>query len=178
MEILTIETLKEIMPDLDSFHCDFLSQNCIAALEKNKHTAGCMLSTTGDNITTFGLKWSRKVNHKSFNNSTARTEKAAEAIALFLTPKLTEYRVVRQSETGTGFDYWLDYDENHELHNPRNFLLARLEVSGIDTETKVNTVDKRVNDKKIQVSKSDSMQLPAYIAIIEFSAPKAHFTKK
>jgi hypothetical protein len=178
MEILTIERLKETTPCLDPMHCDFLSNNCIVALEENKHRTGCRLSVSGDNIITFRLEWSRKVKKASYEESRYVTKNAAEAIAFFLTPELTVYSVIRKSETGTGFDYWLSYDEKHPMYQPKNFLMARLEVSGIRKETKLNTMQKRIDEKKLQVHKSDAMRLPAYIAIIEFSAPKAHFGEK
>jgi hypothetical protein len=148
MEILVIERLKEITPSLDPMHCDFLSSNCIAALEQNQHKTGCMLSVTGDSIIDFRLQWSRKVVKASFEESRDVTKNAAEAIAFFLTPELTAYSVVRKSETGTGFDYWLSYDEKHPMYQPKNFLMARLEVSGIRRETKINTIQKRIDKKK------------------------------
>ncbi len=157
MEILVIETLKQITPALDSMHCDFLSQNCIAALEESQHKTGCMLSVTGDSIIDFRLEWSRKINKASFEESGDVTKNAAEAIAFFLTPELTTYTIVRKSEKGTGFDYWLSYDEKHPLYKPKNFLTARLEISGIKKKTKFNTMKKRIDGKKLQVGRSDAM---------------------
>jgi hypothetical protein len=79
---------------------------------------------------------------------------------------------------GTGFDYWLGYDESHSKYDPINFLLARLEISGIKSETESNNVDRRVKEKKKQTNPSDYLKLPAYISVTEFSEPKSYFGKK
>ena len=50
---------------------------------------------------------------------------------------------------------------------------ARLEVSGIMHENDSNTAEKRFRQKANQTSQSDDTRLPAYISVVEFSAPKA-----
>lgn len=76
------------------------------------------------------------------------------------------------SRKGTGIDYWLG-DKDSILFQKK----ARLEVSGIlhGDETMIKS---RHIMKVEQTNKSDDYQLPAFISIIEFSEPKALFTKK
>jgi len=105
-------------------------------------------------------------------------EHAAEAIAFFLTPRVTEFSVIEEAIIGTGFDYWLGYDESHDSYDSKNFLQARLEVSGIKSESITNTIQKRVKEKKQQTIKSENLKLPAYVSVTEFASPKTYFGKK
>lgn len=45
-------------------------------------------------------------------------------------------------------------------------------------ETNDNTVNKRFQQKAAQTDRSDSMRLPAYVSVVEFSTPKAKFDIK
>ena len=87
------------------------------------------------------------------------------------------YNILSTSEA-LEVDYWLGYDVNHEEYDEFNFIKARLEVSGILKETKINSLQSRINIKKNQTKKSDNTGLPAYVSIVEFSTPKAYFGKK
>ena len=178
MEILKIEELKETIRVFSSTQCDFLSENCIVALEKNNHLSGCQLHVTGDNKMNFNLNWSRKFSKGGYKESKKIVEHAAETLSFFLSSKFTNYNVIEEALIGTGIDYWLGYDELHKLYNPKNFIQARLEVSGINKETRTNTLERRVKEKKQQSKNSDYSKLPAYIAVVEFATPKAFFGKK
>jgi hypothetical protein len=120
----------------------------------------------------------KKFSKAGYKERVKVTEKAAEAISFFLTVRLTSFTIIEETCFGTGVDYWLGYNEQHPLYNPKNFFNARLEVSGIFRETTENTLEKRIHKKKAQTSLSDGTQLPAYISVIEFSSPKAYFGKK
>ncbi|WP_462221695.1 hypothetical protein [Ferruginibacter sp.] len=178
MEVLTIEELKETISVFSSTQCDFLSENCIVALEKNNHISGCKLNVTGDNVRSFNLNWSNKINTAGYRESKKIIEHAAETISFFLCTKFTNYTVIEEAVIGTGIDYWLGYNELHQLYNPKNFLQARLEISGIEKETPTNSLEKRVKGKKQQSKASDYSKLPAYISVVEFSTPKAFFGKR
>lgn len=65
-------------------------------------------------------------------------------------------------------------------HDKDSFLFqrkARLEVSGI-LKGNDSMLRNRHAAKVEQTRKSDSMHLPAYVSVIEFSQPKAVFTKR
>jgi hypothetical protein len=178
MEVLTIEELKETISVFSSTQCDFLSENCIVALEKNNHISGCKLNVTGDNTMSYNLNWSSKVNTAGYKESKKIIEHAAETISFFLCSKFTNYTVIEEALIGTGIDYWLGYDEVNQLYNPKNFIQARLEISGIEKESPANSLQKRVKEKKQQSKASDYSKLPAYISVVEFSTPKAFFGKR
>jgi hypothetical protein len=178
MEVLTIEELKETISVFSSIQCDFLSENCIVALERNNHVSGCKLNVTGENTRSFNLNWSSKVNTAGYKEAKKIIEHAAETISFFLCSKFTNYTVIEEALIGTGIDYWLGYNELHQLYNPKNFIQARLEISGIDKESSTNSLEKRIKEKKHQSKKSDNSKLPAYVSVIEFATPKAFFGKK
>ena len=85
----------------------------------------------------------------------------------------TDYTVIERSRKGTGFDYMLG-DRQEPFFIPK----ARLEVSGIMHETDGNTVEQRFRQKSKQTLKTDTTRLPAYVAVVEFSKPKAIFAIK
>jgi hypothetical protein len=62
MPKLNLENIKETVQLFSPTQCDFLTENCIVAFEKNNHSTGCKLSVTGDNNTTFEIEWFKKVN--------------------------------------------------------------------------------------------------------------------
>lgn len=82
------------------------------------------------------------------------------------------YTVIERSRKGTGFDYWLG-DKNSYLFQKK----ARLEVSGI-LKGDDSLLKSRHAAKEEQTSKSDELCIPAYVSVIEFSKPKAFFTKR
>jgi hypothetical protein len=178
MEYFTLEELKETIKLFSSSQCDFLSENCIVALENNRHSSGCKLFVTGDTKEDFKLIWSKEFNKAGYKEKKKITEHAAETISFLLCTYFTEYTVIEEALIGTGIDYWLGYDETHSNYNPKNFIQARVEISGIDKESQTNSLGKRANEKKKQSNVSDSTKLPAYISIVEFSTPKAFFGKK
>ncbi len=172
---LIIDDLRKLITTISSIHCEFLTENCITLLENNGHQSGCSLSVSGDTQTEFDLQWKKEINKNSYKEPAKVAEHAAEAISFFLSAKLTDYTIIEEALIGMGFDYWLGYDENHQFYNPDNFMKARLEISGIEKETKTNNLDRRIKEKKEQTRKSDYTMLPAYISIVEFSSPKAFF---
>ena len=178
MNIFTIEELKDTITLFSRNQADFLSENCVVALEHNSHSSGCILKLSGDKTEDISLKWTVKVVKSGYKEEKKFIEKSAEALSFFLCRYLTDFNIIEEASIGTGIDYWLGYDQNHDLFDPKNFLQARLEISGINKETLGNTLDSRVKVKKKQTAPSDGTQLPAYISVIEHSTPRAHFSKK
>jgi hypothetical protein len=179
MEILTLEELRDTAKLLSYVQCDFFSENCIVALEHNNHSPGCELRLIGDIVTTnFKLKWGRKIIKSGYKERKKFIEHGAEALSFFLAKKITEYSIIEEAEIGTTVDYWLGYDVEHILYDPKNFIQARLEISGINKEKASNTLEKRVREKKEQIKSSKRVKLPAYVSVIAFSSLKAFFGKK
>ena len=178
MTVFTLDELKDTITLFSAIQADFWSENSIVALEHNNHESGCLLNVTGDQTEEIQLQWTTVIVKNGYQEEKKFIEKSAEAISFFLCRKYTEYNVIQESCIGTGVDYWLGYDENHQSYDPMNFFNARLEISGINNETPTNTVASRVKVKTKQTTPSDGTALPAYISIVEHSTPKAHFSKK
>lgn len=175
---LELELLATQVQKFSESQCDFLCENCIVALEYNSHSTGCKMELIGDSIKSFTLIWKKQVNKAGYKEQKKFIEHGAETIAFMLTPQLTEFSVIEEATIGTGFDYWLGYDESHENYNPKNFMQARLEISGINSETTTNTVEKRVKEKKQQTNRTGHLRLPAFVSVTEFASPKTYFGKK
>jgi hypothetical protein len=164
------------MVNWSATQCDYYSEACVVQLEELSHQSSVSLKVLGDNLTTFNLLWSSSPVTKGWKATAKLTENAATAIAFFLIVELTEYSVIEESRIGTGIDYWLGYDESHELYDEDNFLNARLEISGIRND--YAGVTARINKKLKQTRPSDYTGLPAYIIVVEFSSPIAVLIKK
>jgi hypothetical protein len=178
MSTITIDQLHTTVESFSRCQLQFLSENCIVAMETSKHKPSCTLTVTGSSQITYTLQWTTGISLAGYKEPVKFTEHGAEAIAFLLAQKRTRFKVLEEALIGTGFDYWLGYPSTHPKYDPKNFLRARLEVSGILEETGSNTLAKRIAQKKKQVSVTDDLKLPAYIAITEFSTPQAYFGKK
>jgi hypothetical protein len=101
------------------------------------------------------------------------TEIGAYCLGIMIIQKLTAYKVIRQSQKGTGFDFWLgNQGDKYPYQNK-----ARLEVSGILNGSHFH-INQRVRDKIEQTKQSNHLKLPAYIAVIEFSIPLLRVVKR
>ncbi len=116
---------------------------------------------------TFDFIWDEVSKLDGWVDNDIVAEHGALAIAFFVIQRVTDFTVVRQSRKKTGFDYWLGYKKEHVNYDPQNFLLARLEISGIFNGTEQD-VKSRVKKKMDQVNRSASLNLPAYISVTEF----------
>ena len=138
-------------------------------LEAQGHSPNANLTVTGDIDDCFLLKWSPVPSEAlpSWQDEEDTTEHGACAIAVLLADKELDYRVIRTSARGTGFDYWLG-DVGTELFQDK----ARLEVSGI-RQGVASQIRQRVRQKLRQTRKSDSTGLPVYVIVVEFGQPEA-----
>jgi len=112
---------------------------------------------------------------RAWNDEQVTTEHGACGVAVLLIKSFTEYTVIERSRKGTGFDYWLGYqEEDAVLPFDKK---ARLEVSGIRKGTE-QQVRSRVQTKLKQTNPSDGRGLPAYIAVVEFGTPRTEVVQK
>ncbi|MGB0931627.1 MAG: hypothetical protein ACPGVB_12660 [Chitinophagales bacterium] len=125
------------------------------------------------------LEWSNDLSQEtidSWKNNHDIAEFGAIAIALLLIQKFTDFDAFEISNLGTGIDFWL----GKKL--PNTYAIqkreARLEVSGIFTETSSNSISKRTWQKSKQMEKSDHTKLPGYVVVTAFDSPKSKFVKK
>jgi hypothetical protein len=152
----------------------------VVCLNKNSHETGVSLDLKGIKKETVFVNWTTPYDERlerAYCDQNVSTEFGAYGIAILLALRLTEYTVIEKTRGKNGFDYWLGKKstDDEEVFNPEK--TARLEISGIfnGDVTDVNT-RKRIKIKQTDIS--DKSGFPAYIAIVEFSKPLAHFEKK
>lgn len=172
MEIKNIELLSNtdfgsyILPNMYSYYAEAAA---ICFEENNfKGTVSLKIEQSETEIAVFHFNWSC-VNQQikdMHNDLIYETEYAAYCIAFLIIHHLTDYKVIRRSKRKTGFDYWLGEKETDYPFTDA----ARLEVSGI-LKGKSTDISQRIKVKKEQIKQSNSLKLPAYIIVTEFSKP-------
>lgn len=172
-----LSDLREKCPKLPPKRCDSMAEAGAIAFENQSHESGVELLVDGPRSEKFTLTWDAPDARGDWPEMRELANEGAVAVALSLVFEMTDFEVIRQSRIGTGFDYLLGYQENHPSYDSDNFLAARLEISGIKNGT-TNEIAQRVRDKMKQTNASDSLGLPAYVALTEFSKPVAIFKKK
>jgi len=174
MEI-NITDIKKGLPGISSVAAQQLYEAFEVCMHSSGHPEEVSLKMEGDTSDSIALRWLDEFNDqkaRTYADMQYTTEHGAVCLSVMLTTALTPYTVIERSRKGTGIDYWLG-DKDSILFQKK----ARLEVSGIlhGDETMIKS---RHIMKVEQTNKSDDYQLPAFISIIEFSEPKALFTKK
>jgi hypothetical protein len=175
---LEIQTLEESDYGLTNSMIKYMIECAQHCLNSQNHQTGVKmrLTTNAENYEFLNLKWEKKQSNAarfSMNDEERTTDFGANCISLLLTIHLTEYRYCIPSAKGTGFDFWLFTEEPEEFDYLK--ASARLEISGIRTTTEYNTISKRLYEKRRQVKKSDWLNLPVYISIVEFQKPETVF---
>ena len=173
---LNLLNIKEGFPAMDSATANYCYVACMVCLHKNNHDDGVILELIGDNQTLISLDWEDYFDEqidRSWNDHDDAAEHGAICVSALLVKEYTDYTIMERARKGTGFDYWLGYENNIPFQSS-----ARLEISGIFKETNSNSLESRFKKKKKQTNQSDDTLLPAYISIVEFGKPKAIFSKK
>lgn len=174
---LRLTTLSDGLPAVTPSLGTTMAEAGAICFEDQNHSNGVKLQIHGDFSISFKVYWPKITDQmlRCWNDPQVATEHAAYGIAFLLVQSLTEYTIIRRSRKGTGFDYWLGREENEEELLFQN--KARLEVSGIRKGNN-NQVSSRVKKKLDQVKPTDNLGLPAYIVVVEFSAPQSHMVQK
>lgn len=176
-ERIDIEILKEGLPGISKAIGNHLVEGCIVCFHRSNHTSETLLNDYVDTNINYSIKWNDQFTDqidRSWKDQTYATEHGAVCLAILVAMKLTNYTIIERSVKNTGFDYWLgNKDDNGILFQNK----ARLEISGIFKGDK-KTFNSRVKVKLTQTDKSDHLNIPAYISIIEFSKPYYNFILK
>lgn len=165
---LNLEDLSHGLPGLTPHYGGMMAEAGSVCLEDQGHIWGVELPVNGSFDATFEVYWPA-VNdqmRQSLNDLEFATEQGAYGVAILIILAVTDFTVLERSRKGTGFDYWLGYEDGELPFDNK----ARLEVSGIrngDTQT----VRRRVRAKLEQTSTSDELSLPAFVIIVEFGNP-------
>lgn len=148
----------------------------VVTMHRLNHAEHLTMPLNGDNPKILDINWQDTFNDqldRSFKEDSSMIDAAASGFSCLLAIEETNYTIVERGYKGSGFDYYLGYD-----NEPLFTKAARLEISGIKQENEGNTIEKRLRIKLKQTDQSDQEKLPAYVSIIEFSKPKAVFKKK
>ena len=153
-----------------------LAEAGAVCLEKMNHGSGVVLTVNGSVQDQFTVWWDTVTDQqlRTYFDLPEATEWGACSIAILLAIHLTEFTVIERSRKGTGFDYWLGYQNEP---GPPFQNAARLEISGILDGSDAN-IRSRVGQKSDQVKQSANTGLPVYIIIVEFSAPISYFVEQ
>lgn len=178
MQTYKIDVFQEMpISGLTSKFINNIAEAAIVCLDNQNHKSECKLKIQGNLTGIIILSWTSVITNEikdTWNDLGEATEYGATYIAIVIISYLTTLKVIKRSVKGTGFDYWLGEkkDQNYPFQEK-----ARLEISGIlrGNNTLIKT---RVTTKLEQVEKSDNLNLPAYIVVVEFSTPKSEVAIK
>jgi hypothetical protein len=173
---IDISEIKKGLPGLTVACGAYLYEGCIVSLKKSGHNnKNTILYVDGDRQEECILIWDDKDDEqlgRAWADQTEATEQGAVCLVILIAINYTGYTVVERAVKGTGFDYWLGNADDILFQKK-----ARLEVSGIFRGNN-GLVNTRYRQKTRQTNPSDSMGLPAYVGVVEFSKPLANFGRK
>lgn len=164
MKTIDIHSLKSVSY-LSLIKCKNLSEAACVCLDSQNHNQGIICKVEGDFNIEFNLQWDETTQRirDTWNDMEETVEYGAYCLGMLALKQITNFQVVKQSKKLTGFDYWLgDPLKSYPFQN-----CARLEVSGILKGT-IGQINQRLKEKINQTKKSDEINLPAYIVIVEF----------
>jgi hypothetical protein len=172
---LILQTLCEgKMPALSAYEGGSLAEAASVCLMANAHRSPVVLTVRGDHESKASLVFLAVTDQmqRTHGDPEVATERGACAIAILLVCALSDYTVVHRSYQGTGIDYFLgDKDDFLFQHK------ARLEVSGIGAGSETD-IRRRKQIKIEQTQRSDDLQIPAIVVIVEFSRPVAEVVQR
>jgi hypothetical protein len=171
---LALEDLTSKFPHVPPACGAALVQSAVLCLEGQRHSSGVILVVGGSFAATFQLAWSVDVTEamrRYWNDPDDTAEQGAHAVALLLIRSLAGLTVLERSRKGTGFDWWLAPEDN--LFQAT----ARLEVSGI-MRGGARRLNERLKVRMTQTERSDPSGLTAYVAVVEFGAPRAKVIRR
>jgi len=173
---IDINEITQGLPGLSKVSGQHLYESCVVCLSRHTHSnLGTPINVFCDNEINYILICNNIFDDqldRTWADQFYATEHGAVCIAILLALKLTDFTIIEKSARKNGFDYWLG-QKGDTLFQKK----ARLEMSGIFKGT-VNDVNARYKVKIKQTNQSDSVNLPAYVGIVEFSNPSANFGAK
>lgn len=173
---INVNEICNELPGLTSVAGRYLFEACAVCLKRQNHSSsGTTLFFSGDAKIEMNMTWDDIYNEnvdKTWKDQEYATEHGAVCLSILTVLKLTEYTVVERSRKKTGFDYWLGSKDDKLFQNK-----ARLEVSGIFNGSE-SDIKRRYQVKIKQTDQSDSMKIPAFVGVVEFSRPHIMFGMK
>lgn len=151
----------------------YLREAAQFCLDHNGHSDGQLFQVDGSYRRLFRLRWikSPDLHRHTFADTAEAVENGAYGVAFALILSLTRHNVIERSAKGPGFDFWLG--DRGALGFQRS---ARLEVSGILSNE--SQIVSRTARKVAQTRRSDFVNLPVYVVIVEFGRPMSRITRR
>ena len=153
MSRIDLDKLKTGIPVISKKIGAFLAEAAAICLHLNGYKSGVKLKVQGEIEEILTIEWNDKITDdvlNSWNDAKEATEFGATALAILLLLEYTDFTYVTRAYQGTGIDYWLGTGEYTKEMLPISNRKGRLEISGILKESKSNTVNMRINQKKKQ----------------------------
>lgn len=172
---IDITDIRKGLPGISSVAATQLYEAFEVCMHESGHQETVTLKMAGLTDEDITICWEDHVDEqiaRTYADMAYTTEHGAVCLSVMLTTALTPHTIIERSRKGTGIDYWLG-DKDSLLFQKK----ARLEISGI-LKGDDALMKSRHHAKTRQADKSDGHNIPAYISVIEFSRPKALFTKK
>lgn len=172
MKELHLDDLKLGLPGVTKAVGAFLAEAAAYCLDKQGHQSGINLKIFGDFNEEYALYWTDVIDtqvKRTWADQEEATEYAATAIAMLLILDLTNYTIAHRTSKGDRADYFL-------VQKTAPYAIvakALLEISGIFTERRGNTMNMRIKMKKDNIDKIVNRKKTAYIVIVSFELPKA-----
>lgn len=167
---LDLRSLLAGMPGLSEAAGQYLAEAAAVCLEERDHQSEATLFLDGDHEEDLALAWAGPVTdqaRRTHADPEDATENGACGVAAVLMHTLTDLAVVNRSRKGSGFDYWLGSDDGEPFVGQ-----MRMEVSGIRKGEPAD-IKARVRQKIRQTKRSDGLQLPAVVVVVEFGSPRS-----
>ena len=174
MMILKLNTIEKGIEGISQTFGAYMAECAVVCFDSQGHQSGIQLPCSDGEVTKYGLvEWTNEVNASildSHFDEKRTTDFGTMGVAVLLVCNLTDYTKIITSRTHNGCDF-----ELIKVDNDLNFIISRLEVSGIRKATPQNTVESRLKIKERQILKNADSDTICYISIIEFSKPEAKF---
>lgn len=183
---LDLESLSEKAYAITPQAAGHYQECCMVCFHKNGHSSGVHLHVLhNESDSSFEVCWSGSVTERianAYRDHNKYVDLGACTVALLVVPELTGYGAITPAAAeGTGIDYYLGPEEDQDdvlIFNHK----ARLEISGILTETATNTVKKRIQAKKRRLMGYEQGGLTdptqVFIVVVEFGQPVAEMAER
>ena len=174
MMILKLNTIGNDIVGISQALGSYMAECAAVCFHSQGHKSGVQLPYYDGQTTKYSsVEWTNEVNASildSHFDEKRTTDFGTMGVAVLLVCNLTDYTKIITSRTHNGCDF-----ELIKVDDDLNFIISRLEVSGIRKATPQNTVESRFKIKERQILKSADSDTICYISIIEFSKPEAKF---
>ncbi len=184
----------DVIPGITRERGNDMAQAGAVCLEEQGHSQCVAFTVRGSFRKVYTLVWPPATDQakRTWNDLAEAAEHGAAGVAALLAIREIGCSPLLRSRKGTGFDYWLgDRDPSNAseaeqaatvalrsfLRDDNLVVRVRLEVSGI-LEGNDSLVRRRRNIKLRQMSRSDTLGLPAYAMVVEFGRPLAEVRQK